>query len=242
MLGSRARVLAVFLLSTPVACSRAAPEILLFDGSGTSANDVAALEGVLRDHGLGYAKAGSRRLNDMSRRELDSFRLLIVPGGNFEQMGNGLTPGAAAKVHAAVRDGLSYLGICAGAFLAGRSPYNGLDLTEGVRFDFYALEDRGVRKAAVPIAVAGGATLDQYWEDGPELTGWGDAVARYPDGTPAVAQGAVGQGWVILSGTHPEAPESWRRGMTFSTPVLEDQTYAAELIRAALERTRLAHF
>ena len=232
----------MLLVSTPVACSRAAPEILLFDGSGTSPGDVAALEGVLRDHGLAYAKAGSRRLNDMNRAELDSFRLLIVPGGNFEQMGNGLTAAAAAKVHDAVHGGLSYLGICAGAFLAGSSPYNGLDLTEGVRFHFYALEDRGVRKAAVPIAVAGRAPLDQYWEDGPELTGWGDAVARYPDGTPAVAQGAVGQGWVILSGTHPEAPQSWRRGMTFSTPVLEDQTYAAELIRAALEGTRLAHF
>lgn len=242
MLRFLARVVAVVVVLFAVACSRAAPKILLFDGSGTSANDVAALERVLGADGLAYAKAGSRRLNDMSRAELGAFSLLIVPGGNFEEMGNGLTPATAAKVRDAVRGGVNYLGICAGAFLAGRSPYNGLDLTDGVRFGFYAIEDRGVRKAAVPVVLASGASLDQYWEDGPELTGWGDAVARYADGTPAVAQGAVGQGWVILSGTHPEAPASWRRGMTFSTPVEDDQAYAAVLVRAALGGTRLAHF
>src|SRR5262249_16279516 len=181
------------------------------------ASDVTAVEGILRDNGLSYLKTSSRRLNGMSLSELAAFRLLIVPGGNFEEMGNGLTADAAAKVRGAVRGGLNYLGICAGAFLAGNSPYNGLNLTDGVRFGFYALEDRGVRKAAVAIDVAGGARLDQYWEDGPVLAGWGDVIAKYPDGTAAAVEGAVGDGWVILLGTHPEAPESWRRGLTFAT-------------------------
>lgn len=138
--------------------------------------------------------------------------------------------------------GGSYLGICAGAFFAGRSPYNGLNLTSGVQFGFYSAEARGVRKAAVPISGAGTPTLDQYWEDGPQLTGWGDVVGRYPDGTPAVVQGQSGDGWIILTGVHPEAPESWRGGMDFTTPASVDHAYAVTLIRSALERRPLSHF
>jgi hypothetical protein len=86
-----------------------------------------------------------------------------------------------------------------------------------VRFRFCAAEDQGIRKAGVTIAGAGTPPLDQYWEDGPQLTGWGAAVGTYPDGTPAIVEGSFGTGWVILSGVHPEAPASWRGGMTFKT-------------------------
>jgi hypothetical protein len=41
----------------------------------------------------------------------------------------------------------------------------------GVKFTFYALEDQGVRKAAVVNAIAGSPALTHYWEDGPQLTG-----------------------------------------------------------------------
>jgi glutamine amidotransferase-like uncharacterized protein len=94
----------------------------------------------------------------------------------------------------------------------------------------------------VKIAIAGSAAQSHYWEDGPQLTGWGDVVAKYPDGTPAIVEGKVGAGWMILTGIHPEAPESWRRGLTFSTPASVDNAYAATLIAAALNRTRLRHY
>ena len=111
-----------------------------------------------------------------------------------------------------------------------------------MRFPFYGIEDRGVRKAAVMITPAESNPLDQYWEDGPQLTNWGAVVARYPDGTPAVVEGTSGEGWVILSGVHPEAPDSWRHGMTFATPASDDNAYAATLIDAALNRTLLPHY
>jgi len=47
--------------------------------------------------------------------------------------------------------------VCAGGFFAGDSGYNGLNLTSGVRFGFYAAEARGVRKAAVAITGAAGS-------------------------------------------------------------------------------------
>jgi len=220
----------------------AAAPILLFAGSGTSPGDVEAIESILRENRMAYARANSWQLNGMSESQIKAYRLLIVPGGNFVQIGDGLTPGAAANIRTAVQGGVNYLGICAGAFFGGNSPYNGLNLTAGVRFPFYSAEDRGIRKMAVAIADAGAGTLDLYWEDGPQLTGWGAAVAKYPDGAPAIVQGTSGNGWVVLSGIHPEAPASWRLGLTFHTPVSASQAYAARLIQSALNRTPLPHY
>jgi len=177
----------------------------------------------------------------MSESQLRAYRLLLVPGGNFVEIGNGLTSSATAHLRNAIQHGLNYFGVCGGAFFGGNSPYNGLNLTSGVRFGFYAAEARGTRRAAVPIAVAGAPTLEHYWEDGPQLTGWGDVIGKYPDGTPAIVEGTFGDGWVLLSGIHPEAPESWRRGLTFTTPASVDNAYAATLIDAAVNRKRLAH-
>ena len=216
--------------------------ILLFNGSGASPNDVAAVETILHSNHLDYSTVNSSRLNEMGEAQLRGYRLLIVPGGNFIDIGNSLTSSTTAKIRSAIQQGTNYLGICAGGFLAGNSSANGLNLTSGVRFGFYAAEGRGVRKAAVAIDRAGGPTLEHYWEDGPQFTGWGAVVGRYPDGTPAVVQGTFGSGWVILSGVHPEAPAGWRHGMTFRTPASVDNDFAFTLIDAALNRISLAHY
>jgi glutamine amidotransferase-like uncharacterized protein len=218
--------------------------ILLFNGAGSSRNDVAQFEGILNEEHLSYSLVNSAQLNDMSDERLRSYRLLIVPGGNYIDMGAGLWPATMTKVREAVRSGLNYLGICAGGLLAGDSIRNNncFNLTSGIRFDFYAAVRRGVHKEMVAISGNGTPTLDQYWEDGPQFTGWGDIVGKYPDGTPAVVEARSGAGWVILSGVHPEAPASWRRGMNFRTPVAECNEYAAKLIHAALEGTGLPHF
>lgn len=218
------------------------PSVLLFNGTGTSPNDVAAIETLLARDEISYSTASSAQLDGMDGARLRTYRLVIVPGGDFTRIGNGVRKETAVKLRDAVQSGVSYLGICAGAFFAGRSPYNGLDLTSGAQFGFYSAEARGVRKAAVAISGAGTPTLDQYWEDGPQLTGWGEVVGKYPDGTPAVVQGKSGDGWVILTGVHPEAPESWRRGLDFTTPASVDHAYAVALIRSALERRPLPHF
>ena len=218
--------------------------ILLFDGAGTSPHDVAAVETLLAREHLAYSTVSSDGLNAMSVSRLRSYRLLIVPGGDFVAMGDGLTPSTLTHVRDAVRGGLGYLGICAGAFLAGHfpAPYHGVDLTSGIQFHFYSAEARGLRKTAVRVTTPVGAALDQYWEDGPQLSGWGDAVGRFPDGTPAIVQGTSGRGWVVLSGVHPEAPATWREGLVFGTPADVDNAYAITLIRAALDRVPLPTF
>src|SRR5947199_249715 len=134
--------------------------------------------------------------------------------------------------------------ICAGGFFAGNSwIYNYLDLTPtGVWFNYYADEFKGIYKEAVEVKDSTGTQLDQYWENGPQFTGWGKIVGKYPDGTPAIVEGNSGKGWVILSGVHPEAPASWRTGMTFTTSVAVDNAYAETLVTAALNGTSLPHY
>src|SRR4051812_2509127 len=159
----------MLVMSGIVGCaSGAVPSILLFDGTGTSRGDVVAIQEVLKDRGLAYRTANSSQLNAMSESTLAAYRLLIVPGGDFIAMAEHLTPQATARVHDAVHAGLNYVGMCGGAFLAARGAYNSVNLTNGVRFGFYAAESLGIHKAAVAIARPGAVPLDQYWEDGPE--------------------------------------------------------------------------
>jgi glutamine amidotransferase-like uncharacterized protein len=229
--------------SGPTIKTPRARSILLFNGAGTSPNDVVALETILSSNHLNYSTANSALLNQMSESQIREYRLLIVPGGNFIDIGSSLSSSTTANIRNAVQHGLNYLGVCAGGFLAGdSSSYNGFNLTSGVRFGFYSAENRGIRKAAVAVAAAGGPTLDQYWEDGPQFIGWGATVAKYPDGTPAIVEGTFGSGLVILTGVHPEAPKAWRQGMTFSTPASADNAYASTLIQAALSGAALPHY
>ncbi|CAN5141678.1 hypothetical protein BH09BAC6_BH09BAC6_31600 [soil metagenome] len=217
--------------------------ILLFNGTGASPNDGAAVAAIMDSSHLSYTTVNSTELNGMAQEQLLRYRLLVVPGGNFIDMGNSLKPGTAANIRHAVQHGLNYLGICAGGFLAGKSAYyNGFNLTSGVTFGFYAAENKGVHKAVVAISSPGAPTLDQYWEGGPQLSGWGMVAAKYPDGSPAVTEGKCGSGFVILTGIHAEAPADWRSGMSFNTPAGIDNTYAAKLIRAALNGVLLPHY
>jgi glutamine amidotransferase-like uncharacterized protein len=207
-----------------------------------SPNDVKAVEAILKQRHLEYDLVNSRQLNGMSESQLMAYRLMIVPGGNYLTIGNSLTRAATTNIHNAVQGGLNYLGICAGGLLAGNASCNSLNLASGVRFGFYAVVNRGIHKAVVPIEAAGAPPLEHYWEDGPQFSGWGDVVGKYPDGTPAVVEGTSGKGWVILCGVHPEAPEAWRRGMSFTTPANQANDYAGTLIDAALHGTSLPHY
>ncbi len=220
----------------------AAVPVLLYNGTGTS-SDVSAVEAVLATLNVAYATADSAQLNAMSEPQLGGYKLIIVPGGNSITIGESLTPQTASFLQTAVEGyGVHYLGICAGAFFGGYSIYNGVDLTSGVSFDFYADEYNGIHQEPVEISFPSSAPLDMYWQDGPQLSGWGSVVAKFPDGTPAIVEGQSGNGFVIFTGVHPEAPATWRASMAFTTPLSADLAYAATVLQAALNATPLPHF
>lgn len=230
---------------TPLAGSNTTSTVpvLLYNGTGTSSSDVTAVESVLSTLNLKYSTANTAQIEAMSESQLAAYKLFIVPGGNSIKIGNNLSKDATTKIHNAVAtDGLHYLGICAGAFFGGYSIYNGLNLTSGVWFNYYADELKGIHKEAVMLSFPSSPSMDMYWQDGPQLSGWGEIVSKYPDGTSAIVEGKSGNGWVMLSGVHPEAPASWRTGMTFKTPLATDLAYAGTLITAAMNGTTLAHY
>jgi len=216
--------------------------VLIFNGTGTSSTDVAAVEAVVKAKGLAYHTANSSQLDSMSQAQLLAYRLFIVPGGNSITIGHYLTSKATSTVRYAVSQGLNYLGICAGAFFGGYSSYNGLNLTSGVWFGFYADHYKGINKEAVAISFPNGTKLDIYWQDGPQASGWGKVVGKYPNGTTAITEGYWGKGFVLLSCVHPEAPAGWRSGMNFFTPLDVDLAFAGTLVTSALNRVMLPHF
>jgi hypothetical protein len=216
--------------------------ILLYNGPGTSPNDVKAIEAILQENKLSYCTLDAQQLAALTEAQLLSSQLLIVPGGNYIKMADGLSAESIEKIRNSVDRGLNYLGICAGAILAGRTAGKSFDLTSGVKFDFYADVNRNVHKNVVAIATAQEETCDHYWEDGPQLNGWGTVVSKYPDDCAATVQGDFGKGRVILCGFHPEAPESWRRGMSFTTPARVSHAYASQLIEATLNHRTLPSY
>jgi glutamine amidotransferase-like uncharacterized protein len=108
--------------SAPLTSSGLVP-ILLFDGTGTSPSDVAAVETILNNNHLNYSTMNSSQLNQRSESQIRGYRLLIAPGGNFTDIGNSLTSSTTANIRNAVQNGLNYLGICGGSFFAGNSGY-----------------------------------------------------------------------------------------------------------------------
>ena len=217
--------------------------VLLYDGDGASSTDVAALEAILGNLSIGYTTVDSAHLTAMSEQQLGGYKLIMIPGGNSITIGQSLTAGTVSALRGAVQQyGVHYLGVCAGAFFGGYSIYNGVDLTSGVAFNFYADESKGIHVEGVEISFPNNSSLEMYWQDGPELSGWGNVVGKFPDGTSAIVEGQSGNGFVIFTGVHPEAPASWLGSMTFTTPVSVDQSYAATVIQAALSGTPLPHY
>src|ERR1051326_609375 len=159
----------------------AAEPVLLFNGTGTS-SDVEAVEAVLKTLRVGYLTADSAQLNAMSEAQLGGYKLIIIPGGNSIEIGESLTPNAVAYLRGAVQQyGVHYLGICAGAFFGGYSVYNGVTLTGGAPFYFYADEFKGIHREPVDLSFVSSGPLFVYWQDGPQLSGWGEIVAKFPE-------------------------------------------------------------
>ncbi len=219
--------------------------VLLFNGTGTTSTDVAAVKTVLNMLGQAFTTVNSAEMNSMPEATLAGYTLLIVPGGNSITIGNNLSKQTTQKIRQAVQgNGLHYLGICAGAFLAGGGDeYNNINLANGRWFTMYS-SPKHIASENLILAAAfqGSNRLDVYWQDGPYLQGWGDVVAKYPNGQPAIVEGQSGMGWMVLTGIHAEAPAGWRTCCTFTTSLATDLAWAAQEIVAARDRAPLPHF
>jgi glutamine amidotransferase-like uncharacterized protein len=224
-----------------VSANANAADVLLYNGSGSTTGDVSALKSQITALGLSYSTATASQINAMTRTQLRTYRLIVWPGGNSITMGRALTTTATNNIHNAVfYDGVSYIGFCAGAFMAERSTYYNTFALANTYFNFYV---QGWI-ATIPIYFPNGARLNVVYWDGPQLSGFGRTVAKYSNGLPAIAESFVGynNGFVILSGIHPESPTSWGvSGYTLSNQSA-DNAYARTLISAAYRKAYLPYY
>ncbi len=224
---------------------------LIYHGDATAFGDVESISEILDHQGISHQDVTSEELNRMSIDELAQFGMLIWPGGYAGQMSASLEPKARQAIQQAVRErGVSFVGICAGAFIAvspaaavGESgPSWGLSILPAPTLPYYHLEDEGIDYSLVEVEVSGGQRGRFVWWGGPALPEVSKGViARYADDhQPAVIQTQAGLGWVILSGPHPEAPRSWRTKLGLLPSDGLDRRWAGQLFLSALHRQPLA--
>jgi hypothetical protein len=224
------------------------PQILLFNGIGTSTSDWQSLEQIIKSMGVSYRLVNTAALTAMPLTDMLKYKLILIPGGNSNTINSNLSLATKIRVRQAVRDGgVSYLGICAGAYAAvgidtrsNTTAYYGFGVAQGNYLTRWYPATNPSAIATVPmISFADGTRRNIIWYDGPFTPEWaGGVVARYPDGKPAISQTWTGIGFVIVSGPHPEAPPSWQYD-SGTDPDGLDYDIAVKLIRATLDRKPL---
>lgn len=228
-----------------------ATDILLFNGVGISTSDWQSLEKIIQSMGLKYRLKNSTELDAMTIDEISNFGLILIPGGHSTVITSGLSPATRVRIRQAVRDrGVSYFGICAGAWvgvgneaLTDQISSYGFAVIQGSHLASWSPNGNSSLVAAVtPVTFADGAIRNLVWWGGPATPEWkSGVVARYDNGKAAISEGWANQGFVILSGPHPEAPQGWR-ATAGNDPDGLDYELTKTLIRAALARKPLPTF
>lgn len=238
--------------STPTGTSTHAytTDVLIFNGVGVSTSDWQTTETIVKNAGLSYQLVNSTQTNALTLDQLASFGMMIVPGGYGNQITSGVTAATRLKIRRAVRErGLGYLGFCAGAWTAvdpevalDKQASYGFGVAEGTHLSLYHPNGGTPTAAIVDVTFADGTHRDLVWWGGPYTPEWsGGVVARYKTGEPAISQTVAGNGYVVVSGPHPEAPQGWRNTAGTDSDGL-DYDIALDLIQAALNHTPLAVF
>jgi glutamine amidotransferase-like uncharacterized protein len=231
-------------------------DALVYAGDAAAFGDPEAISEILDSKKMTYHTVSSSELDSMSLDELSQYGMIIWPGGYAGQMSSSLQDSTREKIRKAVTEnGVSYVGICAGAFIAVSAPAKagaagpswGLSLMTNPKdptslLPYYHLEDEGTEDAMVNLKMSDGSTRSLVWWGGPYLPEVPKGViARYEDTKePAIIQTWAGKGFVILSGPHPEAPDNWRTKLGLTDSDGSDQDMAGNLFSAALNQKPMA--
>ncbi len=231
-------------------------DAMLFEGDGTWSVEVESLADILSSRGASYRRVNTRELNAMALDDMAQFGALIFPGGTGGTQAGNMSSQTIANLRAAVRErGVSWIGFCAGAFIAvaptpseGKNPEYGVAIVDGPVLDYYYLEEelnrRGVIDAAMTLhTFADGTKRDILWYGGPVVPGGVNRViAKYPNGDAAISQMWSGNGFVILSAGHPAAPLSVRNSFGLRDSDGTDFDLAWKLLSAAIHQDEFAVF
>lgn len=233
-------------------------DALVFNGTGAWSAEIPGIEKVLKDHSATYDLVSSSELNSMTLDEISQYGTIIWPGGYGNVQTNSLTSATRTKLRQAVQErGVSWIGFCAGAFVAvapapapGEDPVYGFGIVNAPQLEYYYLEEEFVRQgresqdwAMTMEAFADGSKRDLLWYGGPVTpSGPNTIVAKYPNGDAAISQVWSGNGLVILSAVHPAAPQSVAASFGLNDSDGSDYELAWKMIEAAIKQKDLATF
>jgi glutamine amidotransferase-like uncharacterized protein len=226
-------------------------DALLFTGDGTWTSEVKSIRSILTGHNASFEEVNSDELDVMSVEDLAKFGLVIFPGGSGGAQSRSVSVTTRARLREAVQKrGVSYVGFCAGAFIAvapapapGKDVSYGFGIVDGPELEYYYLENQGVDVSMTPLKTPDGKTRYVLWYGGPITPKIpGGVVARYPDGNPSVSQMWSGAGFVVLSGGHPTATQSMLTSLGVKAVDGLHLDFAWDLIDSALHQRPLPAF
>jgi glutamine amidotransferase-like uncharacterized protein len=146
--------------------------------------------------------------NEVEDNFFNDIDLIAVPGGFGDSDSfDTLLKHNGESIVKYVKSGTPYLGICMGAYWAGKHYLNILDRVEVVQYLKQPNTDTR-RPHAKNIKIEWlGESMNMFWYDGCAFTGSGyyDTIAKYSNDDPmAIIQNNIG-----LIGCHPESQEFW---------------------------------
>lgn len=146
--------------------------------------------------------------NQVEDNFFDNVDLIAIPGGFGDSDSfDTLLKHNGDSIVKYVKSGTPYLGICMGAYWAGKHYLNILDRVEVVQYLKQPNTDTR-RPHAKNIKIEWlGELMNMFWYDGCAFTGSGyyDTIAKYTNDDPmAIIQKNIG-----LIGCHPESQEFW---------------------------------
>lgn len=219
------------------------PLALVYNGPQGCDDCAPTIAAVLRGSPAGYRTryVGPGTGTPLTASVLAQASLYVQPGGgsDLQATWKDLAP-VADDMRSWVADGGSYMGMCFGAYLAGRDP--GFGLLPGDAFGWAGSDGASVpddRDTVIPVRWRG-HRRHVYFQDGPgfriddeEKT---TVLATYDDGVPAVLVARYGKGRVGVTGPHPEASRTWFMNAGLENPDGYSQELADDLIATTMRR------
>lgn len=222
--------------------------VLVFTGDGTWGTEIGDLEAMLDAHGVTYQEATSAQLDAMSAQDMATFGVIYIPGGEGGTEAGNTLPQTHANLRTAVQQlGVSYVGFCAGAFVAvAPAPTNGGDVSygfgvvDGPVLDYYTGPGTDQTYEQTLESYPDGTTENILWYGGPVTPEIG-VIARYPTGDAAISEIWSGKGLVLIGGVHPDLSQASLDALGVS-PDTSAQDIAWKVFQAALTQTPLPTF
>jgi glutamine amidotransferase-like uncharacterized protein len=215
-------------------------DILIFTGSGTWSTEIGDAENLFTTKGATYQEVNSAQLDAMTPDDIAKFGVIFIPGGTGSTEAESVSAATHSNLRTAVQSlGVSYVGFCAGAFVAvAPAPTNGGDVSYGFGVvngpvpDLYAGPGTSADYFQVALSFPSGSTEDVLWYGGPVTPNTG-VIAKYPTGDPAISQIWSGNGLVVIAGVHPDLSQATLADLGAS-PTTSSQDLAWNIFSAAI--------